>query len=51
VWIKRRLIDICIDIDQIAKWDNIQEGFKEKVTEVSRKYPKATKAALNSFIC
>eukprot|EP00350_Pseudokeronopsis_sp_OXSARD2_P007645 CAMPEP_0170568250 /NCGR_PEP_ID=MMETSP0211-20121228/81043_1 /TAXON_ID=311385 /ORGANISM="Pseudokeronopsis sp., Strain OXSARD2" /LENGTH=92 /DNA_ID=CAMNT_0010890023 /DNA_START=278 /DNA_END=555 /DNA_ORIENTATION=+ len=30
--------------------DNFQEEFKEKVQEVSRKYPKATLAALNNFI-
>jgi hypothetical protein len=41
-WIKKRIIDICIEIEHVSKWDNIQEGFKEKVSEVSRKFPKAT---------
>lgn len=37
-------------MENVSKWDNIQEQFKEKVQEVARKYPKANYQALVSFI-
>jgi len=34
----------------MSKWDHLQEGFKEKVNDLTRMYPKATYAALVNFI-
>ena len=49
-WVTKRFIDICIGVENVSKWDNIQDEFKEKVNEVARKFPKANYAALISFI-
>ena len=49
-WIKKRLVDICLEVENVAKWDKIQEDFNDKVSEIQRKYPKATIPALQSFI-
>ena len=37
-------------MENISRWDNIQEEFKAKVSEVARRYPKANYTALISFI-
>jgi hypothetical protein len=34
----------------MSKWDHIQEGFKDKVNDIARMYPKATYSALVNFI-
>jgi len=39
-----------LEIEGVSRWDNLQEEFKEKVAEVQRKFPKATLAALTSFM-
>lgn len=49
-WIKKRLIDICLDIENVAKWDNLQEEFKGKLDEIVRRFPKATNQALTNML-
>lgn len=49
-WVKKRLIDICLDMESVAKWDNLQEEFKEKVDEIVRRFPKASNHALTSIL-
>ena len=49
-WIKKRLIDICVGVENVARWDNLQQDFVEKVSDVSRKYPKANYTALLKII-
>eukprot|EP00347_Sterkiella_histriomuscorum_P008024 403346662 len=49
-WVTKRFIDICIGVENISKWDNIYDEFKEKVSEAARKFPKANYQALISFI-
>ncbi len=49
-WVTKRFIEICLGVENVSKWDNIQEEFKAKVNEVARKYPKANYTALLSFI-
>ncbi len=49
-WVKKRLIEICIGVENVSKWDNIQDEFIEKVSEVGRKYPKANYTALIKII-
>ena len=38
-WIKKRLIEICLGIENIAMWDNIQSDFQERVHEYSKRFP------------
>jgi len=39
--VTKRFIDICLGVENISRWDNIYEEFKEKVNEASRRFPKA----------
>lgn len=38
-WIKKRLIEICLGIENIAMWDNIQSDFLDRVHEYSKRFP------------
>ncbi|CDW79456.1 UNKNOWN [Stylonychia lemnae] len=49
-WVTKRFIDICLGVENISRWDNIYEEFKEKVNEAARRFPKANHQALMSFI-
>lgn len=38
-WIKSRLIEICIGVENVALWDNLQQNFLDKVNECTKKFP------------
>jgi hypothetical protein len=38
-WIKNRLIEICIGVENVALWDNLQQDFIDKVSDCTKKYP------------
>jgi hypothetical protein len=38
-WVKKRLIEICIGVENVAMWDNIQQDFIEKVQTCQKKFP------------
>ena len=37
-WIKQRLIEIYLGIENIAMWDNIQSEFQERVHEYPKRF-------------
>lgn len=38
-WVKKRLIEICLGVENVALWDNLQSDFIDKVKECSQKFP------------
>lgn len=38
-WIKQRLIEICLGVQNVASWDNIQQEFLEKVNDCTKRFP------------
>jgi len=49
-WIKKRVVEICREVKKVSKWEHVQEEFDSKMSEVTRKFPTATKATMNNFV-
>ena len=49
-WATRRFVEICLGVEGVARWDNVQEQFRERVQDVARRFPKANYQALVSFL-
>jgi hypothetical protein len=49
-WVKKRLINICIGVDSIAGWDDIQSSFLQKVFDCQKKYPITNQGAFIKLV-
>lgn len=38
-WVKKRLIEICMGVESVAMWDNLQQDFIDKVNSCDKKFP------------
>lgn len=38
-WVKKRLIEVCLGVENIALWDNLQQDFIDKVNVCTKKFP------------
>jgi hypothetical protein len=44
------MIEICIGVETVSLWDNIQEEFLERVHECSKKFPTASYGAFVKIV-
>jgi hypothetical protein len=44
-WVKKRLIEICLGVENVAMWDNMSQDFFEKVNLVQKKFPASNTGA------
>jgi hypothetical protein len=49
-WIRDRMIEICMGVEHVSMWDNLQEEFLERVNECSKKYPSASYGAFVKIV-
>jgi hypothetical protein len=49
-WIRDRMIEICIGVENVCLWDNIQDEFLERVNECSKKFPTASYGAFVKIV-
>ncbi|TNV74735.1 hypothetical protein FGO68_gene3762 [Halteria grandinella] len=38
-WVKKCLIEICLGVESVAMWDNLQQDFLDKVKSCDKKFP------------
>jgi len=44
------MIEICVGVEHVSMWDNIQEEFLERVNECSKKFPTANYGAFVKIV-